>query len=159
MEQENKERVGAALGKLPSGVYIATSILDGGEIGMLASFVEQAGFDPPMITAAISKGRRLEEAIESSGLIGINILAEDNGRLMKPFAQSDNESPFSEVEQDENEHGLPQLSDALGFLACKVTGKIEGGDHTIYAAEVIDGILNDTARTPMVRIRKNGFQY
>ncbi len=153
------EKVGPALGKLPSGVYIATSTLDGEEIGMLASFVEQAGFAPPMITAAISKGRRLEQAVESSGLIGINILAEDDGRLMKPFAQSDNESPFADVALEDNEHGVPQLADALGFLAGKVTGKIEGGDHTIYAAEVIDGVLNDSTRSPMVRIRKNGFQY
>ena len=37
----DKEKIGPALGKLPSGVYIVTSILDGEEIGMLASFVEQ----------------------------------------------------------------------------------------------------------------------
>ncbi|HAA88643.1 MAG TPA: flavin reductase family protein, partial [Verrucomicrobiales bacterium] len=55
----NEERIGPALGKLPSGVYIATSTLDGEEVGMLASFVEQAGFEPPTITAAISAGRRL----------------------------------------------------------------------------------------------------
>jgi len=138
---------------------VATSILDGEEIGMLASFVEQAGFEPPMVTAAVSKGRRLEAAIEQSGKFGINILGEEDGRLMKPFAQSDNDSPFADVDLETNEHELPQLSDALGFIACKVIGKIEGGDHTIYAGEVIDGVLNDPARMPMVRIRKNGFQY
>jgi len=155
----DEDQIGPALGKLPSGVYIATSTLDGEDIGMLASFIEQAGFRPPMITAAISKGRRLEEAVESSGMIGINILGEDDARLMKPFSQSDNDAPFSEVALIDNAHGLPQLEDALGFLACKITGKIEGGDHTIYAAEVIDGMLHDAARSPMVRIRKNGFQY
>ena len=116
----DKEKIGPALGKLPSGVYIATSILDGEEIGMLASFVEQAGFEPPMITVALSSGRRLVTAIEQSGLIGINVLGDEDARLMKPFTQP---------------------------------------DHTIYAAEVIDGILNDPSREPMVRIRKNGFQY
>ena len=78
---------------------------------------------------------------------------------MKPFTQPDNDSPFAGLELDENEHSIPQLAEALAFLACRITGKIEGGDHTIYAAEVIDGILNDDACQPMVRIRKNGFQY
>ena len=155
----DKEKIGPALGKLPSGVYIVTSILDGKEIGMLASFVEQAGFDPPMVTAAVSNGRRIITAIEQSGLMGINVLGEEDARLMKPFTQSDNDSPFTGLELDENEHAIPQLSDALAFLACRITGKIEGGDHTIYAAEVIDGILNDPSCQPMVRIRKNGFQY
>ena len=47
------DNIGAALGKIPSGVFIATSSIDGDEVGMLASFVEQAGFNPPTITAAI----------------------------------------------------------------------------------------------------------
>ena len=126
---------------------------------MLASFVEQAGFEPPMITVALSSGRRLVTAIEQSGLIGINVLGDEDARLMKPFTQPDNDSPFAGLELDENEYSIPQLTEALAFLACRITGKIEGGDHTIYAAEVIDGILNDSSREPMVRIRKNGFQY
>ena len=155
----NVERIGAALGKIPSGVFIATSTQDGEEIGMLASFVEQAGFNPPTITVAIGLDRRLNQAVEESNMIGINILAEEDARLMKPFNQQDNRSPFDSIELEDNEYELPQLCDALAFLACKVIGKIEGGDHIIYAAEVVDGVLNDPSRSPMVRVRKNGFHY
>jgi len=97
--------------------------------------------------------------VEESNMIGINILAEEDARLMKPFNQQDNRSPFDSLELEDNEYELPQLSDALAFLACKIIGKIEGGDHIIYAAEVIDGVLNDPSRSPMVRVRKNGFHY
>ena len=153
------ERIGPALGKLPSGVYIATSVQAGEEVGMLASFVEQAGFAPPTISAAISKGRRIEQAVEESGLLGINILGEGDNDLMRPFAQSSNDDPFAGLELEDNEHGIPHLVDALGFLACKISGKIDAGDHTLYAAEVFDGVLHDESRSPMIRIRKNGFQY
>ena len=155
----NVERIGAALGKIPSGVFIATSTQDGEEIGMLASFVEQAGFNPPTITVAIGLDRRLNQAVEESNMIGINILAEEDARLMKPFNKQDNRSPFDSIELEDNEYELPQLCDALAFLACKIIGKIEGGDHIIYAAEVVDGVLNDPSRSPMVRVRKNGFHY
>ena len=155
----NIEGIGAALGKIPSGVFIATSTQDGEEVGMLASFVEQAGFNPPMITVAIGVDRRLNQAIEDSNMIGINILAEEDARLMKPFNQQDNRSPFDSLELENNEYELPQLAEALAFLACKIIGKIEGGDHIVYAAEVVDGVLNDPSRSPMVRVRKNGFQY
>ena len=155
----NVERIGAALGKIPSGVFIATSTQDGEEIGMLASFVEQAGFNPPTITVAIGVDRRLNQAVEESNMIGINILAEEDARLMKPFNQQDNRSPFDSLELEDNQYELPQLRDALAFLACKIIGKIEGGDHIIYAAEVIDGVLNDPSRSPMVRVSKTGFQY
>lgn len=153
------ERIGPALGKLPSGVYVATGMLKGVEVGMLASFIEQASFNPPMVTAALGSDRRLAEAIAENKMLGINILAEGENRLMKPFANPENEAPFDGVALEDNEHGLPQLADALGFLACKVVDQMPCGDHTVYAAEVIDGDLTDETAAPMVRIRKNGFQY
>ena len=49
----DKSLVGPALGKIPSGLYIASSHIDGVAVGMLASFIEQAGFEPPTITISM----------------------------------------------------------------------------------------------------------
>ena len=155
----DKSTVGPALGRLPSGLYIATSHLDGVAVGMLASFIEQAGFDPPTITIAMQPGRLVHKAVEETRLIGINVLSEDNGPLMKPFAQSSNPEPFADIALSPNKHRLPQLTDALAFLACKVTGKLPAGDHVVYTAEVLDGLLQNEEARPMVRIRKDGFGY
>ena len=51
-------------------------------------------------------------AVEETRLIGINILSEDNGSLMKPFTQSSNPEPFADLSLLPNEHRLPQLTDA-----------------------------------------------
>ncbi len=155
----DKDKVAPALGKIPSGIYIATSILEDRPVGMLSSFVEQAGFDPPAITIAVQPGRILQAALEETGSLGLNILGDSDHHLMKPFSSSDNENPFAEVPLTENDHGVPQLTEALAFLACKITGSVAAGDHIVYVAEVIDGILQDAEATPMVRIRKNGFGY
>ncbi|MGI9240170.1 MAG: flavin reductase family protein [Verrucomicrobiales bacterium] len=155
----DKSLVGPALGKIPSGLYIATSHIDGAAVGMLASFIEQAGFDPPTITVAMQPGRMVHKAVEETRLIGINILSEDNGELMKPFAQKSNPEPFADLSLLPNEYQLPQLTNALAFLACKVTGKLPAGDHIVYTAEVLDGILQNESASPMVRIRRDGFGY
>ncbi len=60
---------------------------------------------------------------------------------MKPFAQKSNPEPFADLSLLPNKYRLPQLTDALAFLACKVTGKLPAGDHVVYTAEVLDGIL------------------
>jgi hypothetical protein len=39
----NRDRIAPALGKIASGLYIATARLPDGPFGMLCSFVEQAG--------------------------------------------------------------------------------------------------------------------
>ena len=155
----DKERIGPALGKIPSGIFIATGTFDGAPVGMLCSFDEQAGFVPPSVMIAVQPGRLLHRAIEESGVGGLNILGEADQRLMKPFAQSGNSNPFEGLPLASNPHDLPQLAEALAFLACRVTGQVTTGDHLVYVAEVFDGDLQQSDATPMVRIRRNGFGY
>lgn len=159
MNEPNKERIGPALGKIPSGIFIATGNFGEEPVGMLSSFVEQCGFEPPSIMIAVQPGRLLHAAIEENGLIGLNILGETDQKLMKPFAQSGNEHPFDGLPLTPNSQGLPQLAEALAFLACRVTGHVASGDHLVYVAEVLDGILQNAEGSPMVRIRRNGFGY
>ena len=52
--------IASVLGRLPSGLFILTARRGADETGMLASWIMQAGFDPPMITvAALHKDRLL----------------------------------------------------------------------------------------------------
>lgn len=159
----DKEKVAPALGKIASGLYIATSRDgDGNPIGMLCSFVEQAGFDPPMITVAIAPDRRLAKELVEGGKLGINVLGQaSGGALMKPFVSNSDADPFANLKLTENAHGVPQLSDALAFIACEYRDQLPAGDHTIYLCEVIDGEMPDNPNKdqPMTRIRSNGFGY
>jgi len=156
----DKEKLAPALGKITSGLYIATGLHDQQQVGMLCSFIEQAGFDPPMVTIAVQPGRMLHAAIETSGHFGLNVLGENDTSLMKPFTQGDNPDPFADLALIPNDHALPQLADALAFLACRVVGSLRcGGDHIVYMAEVFDGELLEEEDKPMVRIRRNGFSY
>ncbi|MEZ5329425.1 MAG: flavin reductase family protein [Verrucomicrobiales bacterium] len=159
----DQDKVAPALGKIASGLYIATATDSGGNpVGMLCSFVEQAGFEPPMITIAIGPDRRLAKALVDGGKLGLNVLGKSNGgALMKPFVSSGDANPFTGIALTANHHGIPQLSDALAFLACELRDQMPAGDHTIYLCEVIDGRMPVTPEKdePMIRIRANGFGY
>jgi len=154
-----RERIGPALGKIASGLYVATARLNGVPIGMLCSFVEQAGFEPPMISIALAPERPLAAALADRGVFGLHILSKENNALLKAFARGDNPAAFSEFAQVENEHGVPQFSDAWAFLACRVVGKVAAGDHVVHIAEVLDGVLQHEGQEPHIRIRANGFGY
>ena len=155
-----RDRIAPALGKITSGLYIATSRLDGAPLGMLCSFVEQAGFEPPMISVAIGRGRPMAASFEGDGLFGLHVLSKENNGLLKSFARGDNPEAFRTHEVVENTFGVPQFAEAWVFLACKVAGKVAAGDHTLYVAEVLDGALQkDGALEPMIRLRRDGFGY
>ncbi len=158
-ESTDRERIAPALGKVASGLYIATAQIGEEPLGMLCSFVEQCSFAPPMISFAIGPNRPLVQALDGHGLFGIHVLSKENNALMKSFARHDAENPFEGHEIAENLFGIPQLTEAFAFLACKVAGKMVTGDHVLYFAEVFDGALQHPGREPMVRVRSNGFNY
>lgn len=158
-ETTDRERIAPALGKIASGLYVATARIGDEPLGMLCSFVEQCSFEPPMISLAVGPGRAITQALDGHGLFGIHVLSKENTALRNAFARPDVENPFAGLPLEENLFGIPQLADAYAFLACKVAGKMTTGDHLLYFAEVFDGALTHPGREPMIRIRSNGFSY
>lgn len=78
----------AALGKIPSGLSIATSAGTHGRTAFLASWYQQVSFNPPLIALSIKPGRPIESLIEESGLIGLNLLREGDFSNLKNTARA-----------------------------------------------------------------------
>jgi flavin reductase (DIM6/NTAB) family NADH-FMN oxidoreductase RutF len=159
MPPTSRERIGPALGKVTSGIYVATAAHDGARIGMLASFIEQAAFEPPMVSMAVGRERPILAALDGAGVFGINVLGKHNHPLVRSFVKPQDGDPFEGHALVANAHNVPQFADAMAFLICKVAGKVVAGDHWLYLAEVIDGALQHEHEHPMFRIRRNGFDY
>ena len=149
----------SALGRMPSGLYAVGAYHEGRRMGMLCSFVEQAGFQPPMISVALGVDRPLRGVLESGGLFSVNILGTEDKKLLAAFASGREEDPFAAFALLENGHGLPQLAEALAWLACRPCGRVAAGDQGVYVAEVIEGCLHREGGEPMIRLRKNGLSY
>lgn len=154
-----EEGLKAALGRIPSGLYAVGAMREGRRLGMLCSFIEQAGFEPPMITLALGKDRVMRGVLQDGGLFAVNILGAEDKKLLAAFASGREEDPFAAFTLVENGHGLPQLAEALAWLACRPRGSVDAGDHIVFVAEVVEGCLHRESGEPMIRIRKNGFSY
>src|SRR3954447_6100094 len=79
--------LGQALGRIPSGLYILTVRNGDRATGMLASWVQQAGFEPPMLTVAVNRERYVGDWIESSGRFALNQLAHGSKALIRHFSR------------------------------------------------------------------------
>jgi flavin reductase (DIM6/NTAB) family NADH-FMN oxidoreductase RutF len=152
----------SALGKLVSGLYII-SLKDGDrEAGFLASWVQQAGFNPPMITVAFNKERAAHfTLLTGSGNLVVNIMSKENGKTMSRFFKPAPEtgSIFDELDTFTGQTGVPILKDSLGYLECRYKSEIMSGDHIIALLEVVNGGMNNPNLEPSVHIRKDGFTY
>src|SRR3954464_11070823 len=76
-----------ALGRIPSGLYILTVSVGERSTGMLASWVQQAGFEPPMVTAAIRRDRYVADWIAEAGRFTLNQLATGSRSLIRHFGR------------------------------------------------------------------------
>ena len=161
MDESKREAVGAALGKVASGIVILTARHEDHETGMLASWVQQAAIEPPMITVAVKNGRYIADWIRESGMLAINILSAGQKSFLAHFGKGfePDQPAFEGLQVERHTTGAPILADALGFLDCRIAGSIAAGDHTVFLAEIVDGGLHGDDEQPMVHVRRSGFKY
>lgn len=150
----------AALGRVPSGIFILTVGTGERATGMLASWVMQAGFDPPMVSVAVKQGRYICDWLTEGQPFVLNLLGEGQTQFLKHFGKGfEPDAPaFQGITTHNCRTGVPMLSDALGHLECEPAGHVDTGDHRVFIARIVRGGLTGDA-APMVHVRKSGAHY
>jgi flavin reductase (DIM6/NTAB) family NADH-FMN oxidoreductase RutF len=148
------------LGRVPSGVFILTVGSGDRATGMLASWVMQAGFDPPMVSVAVRKGRYVEEWMTGGAPFNLNLVAEKQFSILKHFAKGfEPDAPaFEGINVRHCARAVPILTDCLGHMECEPVTHCDSGDHRVFVAKVVRGSLQHET-PPMVHIRRSGKNY
>ena len=157
---ESQRSLFAALGRVPSGLFILTVKRGGQETGMLASWVQQCSFDPPQVTIAIQKDRFVGKWLNEGTAFTINILDETQTDMISHFGRGFNpgEPAFDGLDVRNRPNSGTILSEALAYLDCEVASKVPAGDHRIVVGKITAGGLINEGR-PMVHVRKSGRHY
>jgi flavin reductase (DIM6/NTAB) family NADH-FMN oxidoreductase RutF len=155
----------AALGRIPSGLFIITWRETGGDRGMLASWVMQAGFDPPLVSVAVAPGRGLLAAIDAGTTFVVNVLADTQRPLLARFGKppAAGEDLFAGLGVGRAACGAPTLEGAAAWLECTPVSRTAGSDavaadHVVVLARVSGAAAGPDA-APLVHLRKNGLRY
>jgi flavin reductase (DIM6/NTAB) family NADH-FMN oxidoreductase RutF len=161
MTDASKSGIAQALGCIPQSLYIMTSAYEDRMRGVMVSFVQQMGFDPPMISVALSKGRPIVPLLHDSHSFAICQIPPTEKLIMKRFAGGADagDNAFEGLEIRRGKTGSPILKKGLAYLDCELVRHIDvEGDHDIYI-----GLVRDAERLrtedPIVRLRDNGLTY
>lgn len=143
----------AALGRFASGVTVVTTKDASGRFhGITVSAFCSVSLEPPLILVCIEKVTGSSRAIDDSGAFIVNILDRSQQALSEHFAATIPEK-FEDVTYRPGMDGIPVLDDALVSLECRVTTTYDGGDHSIYIAEVENAEIKDGS--PLVYFHGN----
>jgi flavorubredoxin/flavin reductase (DIM6/NTAB) family NADH-FMN oxidoreductase RutF len=154
--------VDKAVGRLAGGLYIITAQKGEVKSAMLASWVAQASFKPLGLTIAVAKDRAIESLMQVGDTFVLNVLEEGNyTKLMQHFLKRfpPGADRFEGVKTRTAENGSPILADALAYIECKVSSRMECSDHWIvYSTAELGRVSKDDALTA-AHHRKVGNHY
>jgi len=151
-----------ALGRISTGLYIITA--KKGEVtgAMVASWVNQASFQPLGLTIAVAKERAIESLMQDGDYFVLNVLEEGNYKgLMKHFLKRfpPGADRFAGVKTQPAQNGSPILQEALSFIECQVVSRLELSDHWLVYGTVNEGRVSKPDALTAVHHRKVGTYY
>ena len=127
-----------AFGHMTYGIYALTAGFDTVINGMIASWVSQVSYEPPLVMAAVHPHRYSHSLIEKSGAFVLHVLERSQKDLLKTFKLPHPENKFSDISWKPGKTGAPILKNCLAWLEVSVTERHDPGNHTLFIGEVID---------------------
>lgn len=144
----------AALTRLAGGVAIVTSRdRAGAPSGLTATSVCSVSLRPPLVMACVDHDSRTHEAIESSSVFALNLLARADERVARRFSLQSG-AKFEGLEVSAGVTGAPLLAGALAYCDCSVVQTVPAGDHTIFVGRVEGaGVAEPDEEEPLLYFR------
>lgn len=154
------ESLAAALGRVPSGIFVLVAGQGERATAMLASWVQQCSFDPPQVSVAVRRERSIHGLLTDGAPFTLNIVPIHATEFLKHFGKGfePGEPAFAGFAVERTSTGVAVLTDALAHLDCRVSGRCDAGDHDLLVARVVGGRLHADDK-PMVHVRKSGLRY
>jgi flavin reductase (DIM6/NTAB) family NADH-FMN oxidoreductase RutF len=140
----------AVMRNLVSGVTVVTTSMDGQRFGMTVTAFSSVSLEPTLIQVSLERDSRTHEAVRRSGTLAISILEASQDDVAHQFAAPGSDA-FEGCDIELGEMGLPLIAGAIGQLECRVVEEFQGGDHTIFIGEVLEG--RSSAGAPLVHFQ------
>jgi flavin reductase (DIM6/NTAB) family NADH-FMN oxidoreductase RutF len=122
-------------------VWLVTAQADGRRGGLIATHASPASIVPelPRMLVGLSRQHQTWGLVEASGAFGLHLLGEEHLDWVWRFGLESGRAgdKFADLEVRTEATGSPLLDAAVGWLDCRVEARLDGGDRTVYLAEVV----------------------
>lgn len=132
----------SALYKISYGLYIVTSMKDGGFAGQIANTVFQVTSEPAKIAVCLNKKNATHEFVKNSRVFGVSVLEKETpmqfiGKF--GFKSSRDVNKFEDVKFKIGKTGAPLVLDhSVAILEAEVKAECDVGTHTLFIGELVD---------------------
>jgi flavin reductase (DIM6/NTAB) family NADH-FMN oxidoreductase RutF len=136
-------------GRFPTGVTVLSTLAGDETWGMTANSVTSLSLNPPLVLVAVVRNSATDGYLKASRCFAINILSDAQQDLSTRFA-GPGPRDFSDLDTKTAVTGCPILTDAVGWVDCRVREILSGGDHEIFLGEIVAGDAQDHNKMPLL---------
>ena len=130
-----------ALRMIPYGIYVLTARgSDGVVAAATVNWVTQTSFKPPLLAVGVKADSSAHALVKATKAFALNVLGKGQQKLAFAFFKPAvlGEGTISGERFRPGATGAPLLENAAAFVECRVVNAFEGGDHTLFLAEVVE---------------------
>jgi flavin reductase (DIM6/NTAB) family NADH-FMN oxidoreductase RutF len=133
----------SVLGRFASGVTVLTTRSGNTDVGMTVSAFCSLSLQPPQVLACVDKTADMHELLPKGQHVVFNILSSSQEALSRRFSEEEGSQRFDGVGFSRDKHGVAVLDDVLAWIEGTIVAQHDGGDHSIFVAEVHGATSSD----------------
>jgi len=151
----------------PYGLYALTVKHEAEEHGMTANWVTQASFEPPMVAVAVENTSKTIAMIRDAHHFALSLFQQGQRELAGRLGRGSGTAGAAGTAAQKLKgiktkpapiSGAPILTDALGWVECRVVATLPAGDHTLVLGEVIGAGVEHEGTQPLT-VQEAGLEY
>lgn len=137
-------RLRQVMGHFCTGVTVITGMDGTDPVGFTAQSFMSLSLEPPLVLLGAMKTSTTWPRIRESGAFCVNILADTQEDVSRAFAVSGGDKFRGIGWKPAPGSGSPLIRDVLAFVDADIDNEIDGGDHTVVVAKILDlGVVED----------------
>ena len=133
------------LGRFASGVTILTTRHGESDLGMTVSAFCSLSLNPALVLSCIDKTADLHHLLPKGQRVVFNVLSSSQEALSRRFSEEAGSKRFDGVGMRRDPHGIAVLDEVLAWIEGSIVEQHDGGDHSIFIAQV-DGVESNDLR-------------
>ncbi len=129
------------IGRFATGVTVVTTNVRGRLHGMTANAVCSLSLDPLQLLVCVDRESNCYQQMLQAEAFGVSILASDQEEISNLFARTTapEEGSLQGVAYKIGTLDAPLIENAIAHLECRLTERLDGGDHIIVIGDVVAG--------------------
>jgi flavin reductase (DIM6/NTAB) family NADH-FMN oxidoreductase RutF len=119
--------------------------------GFTATSFTSVSLDPPLVSFCLAQSASAWPAVATADVVAVHVLGREQEQVARTFSTRGIDRFAAHGAWHPGPGGVPLLDGVLARMVCRVTQRVQAGDHTIVLATPESGDLHvDESATPLV---------